>query len=642
MFCLPKKIVKEIGKRLASSEMTVEKLSQMSPEQRRAYFAEFMGKDMATQFNAMVESKLLLKDQQAGLVNGIEKMAGLKPEVKRDFLSRVQRLDKLLTDKELNLFSEDLIEQKLGMRVTMDEFAKITELSREIEIRKQNLTETNRLEYGAAQVLFSNYVNAIKLASEKKTFIESIKDPRKFIEDVAGTAKSLKSSMDNSAVFRQGWKVLFTHPKIWLKNAVQTFSDISKSLRGRGGEVKDAMNADILSRENAVNGIYKKAKTDVGKIEEAYPTMWAEKVPILGRLYKASEVAFTAFVQRVRADVMDKYIEVAKENGIDISDTVQLESIGKLVNSLTGRGHLGRLEPAAGVVNNVFFSPRLLKSNIDFLTAHQFQKGVTPFVRKQAAKNLLKVVAGTAAVLTIAEALQPGSVETDPRSSDFGKIRIGDTRFDVSGGMSSIVTLASRLATMSSKSSATGKITQLNSGEYGSQTGADVIYNFFENKFSPAMAVIKDLMRGQDFSGNKLTVSGELSNLFVPMIVTNYTELKNNPNSANMLLSMMADAFGIGINTYSASQTNWAKNPGLELQQFQKKVGDTKFKEANDLYNKRFNDWYKTVTDNYVYISLPEEDKQRVFANKKEEIKQNVLKEYGFKYKSQTKKLPKL
>jgi len=156
------------------------------------------------------------------------------------------------------------------------------------------------------------------------------------------------------------------------------------------------------------------------------------------------------------------------------------------------------------------------------------------------------------------------------------------------------------------------------------------------------MAVIKDLMRGQDFSGNKLTVSGELSNLFVPMIVTNYTELKNNPNSANMLLSMMADAFGIGINTYSASQTNWAKNPGLELQQFQKKVGDTKFKEANDLYNKRFNDWYKTVTDNYVYISLPEEDKQRVFANKKEEIKQNVLKEYGFKYKSQTKKLPKL
>jgi len=40
----------------------------------------------------------------------------------------------------------------------------------------------------------------------------------------------------------------------------------------------------------------------------------------------------------------------------------------------------------------------------------------------------MRAVLGTAAVLTIAKALKPGSVEDDPRSADFGKIKIGNTR----------------------------------------------------------------------------------------------------------------------------------------------------------------------------------------------------------------------
>jgi len=78
----------------------------------------------------------------------------------------------------------------------------------------------------------------------------------------------------------------------------------------------------------------------------------------------------------------------------------------------------------------------------------------------------------------------------------------------------------------------------------------DVIYNFFENKLSPAVAVLKDILEGRDFQGNKPTPLNELINLTVPIIVTNYTELAKDPKSANIVIAMIADALGISTNTY--------------------------------------------------------------------------------------------
>ena len=177
----------------------------------------------------------------------------------------------------------------------------------------------------------------------------------------------------------------------------------------------DFVDADIVSRQNALNGLYKRMKLDVlGVTEEAFPGIAQEKIPGIGRLFKASDVAYTAFLQRTRADLADKYLDYAVKAGVDITDKKQIESIGKLVNSLTSRGDLGRLEGSARVLNNVFFSPRLVKANMDILTAHQFQRGVTPFVRKRAALNLLKMAASVGAVLTVANEVRPGSVEWDP------------------------------------------------------------------------------------------------------------------------------------------------------------------------------------------------------------------------------------
>jgi len=385
----------------------------------------------------------------------------------------------------------------------------------------------------------------------------------------------------------------------------------------------------------------KKAGLAVATIEEEFPSGLPEKIPAIGRIYKASQDAYTGFIYRQRADVFDKYMEIAERSDIDIDDKAQLESIGKLVNSLTGRGALGILEPAGNVINNVFFAPRLFKSHIDVLTAHIGDPKVSAFAKKQAAANLVKIISGTAAILVIAGAVAPGSVEWDPRSADFGKIKVGNTRFDVTGGMASVVILASRQITNSTKSSTTGLVRKLGTGDFGSSDRLTITYDFFENKLAPLWSVVKSQAIGKDWEGNKPTTLSTMKDLFVPIIVTNYKELKDDPDSADILISMIAEGLGISTNTYSANR-DWSQSTGVVLQQFREKVGEVRFKKANEEANKKFSVWFKLMQNNSKYKALSEEDKQKAITRKKTEIKNKIFKKNFFKYKPTTKKLPNL
>lgn len=552
-FCLPPKDADKFKASIISGEIDPTKLAGMSSADRHAFFADKFGEDAAAPMNTLLESKLLLKNQQAGMINWAQRMMGQNKPAQRDVISRIQNMKDVLTPENENAFLEDLASQRLGTHVSYDEAKTIADLSNKVLEAKAAMDKGgDRMEYGRAVVDLRNQVEDMTREAKKMTWQDvkanPLKVPGKVLNGIASNAKSIKASMDNSAIFRQGWKVLWTHPEIWQKNARQSFVDLAKAFGS--DQVMNEVNADIVSRPTY--DMMKQADLAVGVNEEAYPTSLPEKIPGLGRAYRASEHAYSAFVRRTRADVFDKYIDIAQKSDVPL-DKDELKSIGKLVNSLTGRGNLGAIEPVANVVNNVFFSPRFLKSNIDTLLLHPTDT-MSAFARKQAAINLLKIIGATAAILATAKAVKKDSVEFDPRSADFGKIKVGNTRFDVSGGMSSIITLAAREATQSTKSSTTGNVHPLNSSKFGSQTGTDVLYNFFENKLSPAASVVKDLMKGKTSQGEKPTVGNEVVNLLVPMPITNYVELKNDPKSANILAAMIADALGISTNTYGPAK----------------------------------------------------------------------------------------
>lgn len=587
-FCLPKNEVSKFLDALRTGKIDPEKLVDMTSAERHTFFEGIVGKDNAKGVNALLESKLLLKNQQQGLITWAKTVAGMKPSVKRDLISRIEKMDTVLDAKTEAEFLSDLAAQKLGVGVTLEEARVITELTNLMKAaRDAKDAGGDRLDYGRKYVALGSYVTDLKKGANRLTFEDLKANPGRsvlrMVGGVPGQMKAIQASMDNSSIFRQGWKVLWTNPAIWSKNAIKSFKDLF-TLYGQD-RVMNELNADIVSRPNYDR--MRKGKLDVGTIEEDFPTTLPESLkagldrlagdskaanvaveplrfPI--RLYQGSQNAFTAFVQRTRADVFDQMIKAAEKSGVDIDSAPELINIARMVNSLTGRGRLHNLERAGSAINSVLFSPRLLKSHIDTLGGHIITGGASSkgirkgeeqgskFVRKQAAKNLIKQIAGATTVLMIARALAPDSVELDPRSSDFGKIRVGNTRFEVFGGQSGILTLAARILALSTKRG--GKVVPLNERDqngklkFGVDTALDMVENFFENKLSPIAGVGRDYLKGETFDNKPFSVGQSAKDAFKPIAVKNYEELQNDPDAADTLTAMILDGLGVASNTY--------------------------------------------------------------------------------------------
>lgn len=560
MWCIPTTIVEKFKKALKSKEIDPAELAKMTSEARRGELAKIFGEANAHNVNRLFEQNLLLKSRKRGAVKWAKEILGMSKKAQKDFVSKVERMTEVLKPEDEKMFYEDLAAHKLGVSVSLEEAGKISDLAKETNEKKAKIKEDSpvmseeRMAYGRVRVDFSDYVSDLKNESKRMTF-EDIKTAPlgaigRGITELGGITKSLKASLDNSVIGRQGLKTLIIHPKIWAKNARQSFMDIFNTFKGE--DVMREVRADVLSRPNSLNGLYAKEKLAIGVTEEAYPSALPEKIPFgLGKAFKASEAAFTAFQYRTRADVFDKLVEIAEKSGAEI------EGLGKVANSLTGRGNVGTLEPVANKLNNIFFSPRFLKSNIDILTGQGSDWGsMGPFARKQAAKNTIKFIGviglGLFLLKSLADALGfKDPITFDPRSSDFGKLKLGNTRFDLSGGTASIITLISRISTLSTKSSSTGIVKKLNTGDFNAPTVWTVFQNFAEGKLSPIASVIRDLAKGKDWNWNKPTLAGEINNALTPMIISTAVEGFQATDSVSQTIAIaLADFVGIGANTY--------------------------------------------------------------------------------------------
>jgi hypothetical protein len=530
----------------------------------------------------------------------------------------------------------------------------ITELASNLQKAKEkvesNISENkeDNLKYGSDKVALNNYTNGIRLDALVKTLENPLKqkklkdkvlslarDGRISAEFIADNSRALVASLDNSFFGRQGIKVLLRPDtaKIWWKAFSKSFGDIYKVLKSgtkTGDEILDSIKAEIYGRPNARNGRYgnTKQQLDVGMREEDIPTSAPAKIPLFGRLFKASEVAYAGGAMRMRADLADKFYDMANKAGKDLSKKEEVAAINDLVNIMTGRGNLGRMESWSSGVNKVFFSIKFFKANIDTLIKPATAK--TSFARKQAAYNLLSMTAIITIVLAIANALNPDSVEEDPRSSDFGKIKVGNTRVDITGGIGSILILVARGFSQSYKSSTTGLLSKYGE-DYMSPVFMDAIWDFTENKFSPMASMIKEIANQKTFEGDKVTFMTSLQSLTVPIIAETIIDANEKEGLATALMAMIIDGLGLSVNIYDY-QTNWNTSTAKDLVAFKEKVGENKFVEANDKYNKLINEYINDMKTDKTYQKLTEEEKRANLTKKKSQLKNSVFSKYGFKY----------
>lgn len=626
-FCLTKQQAQKFTKALKEKKLDLGNLSKMSSEQRRSEFSKYVGETNAKDVNALFESKLLLKNRKRGMIAWANRTIKGPPEVKRDIISRILKMDKILQPAEEKAFLTDLAAKKLGISITSTEAKKITELSKEITKRRNFSSEKERIAYGNAILDLQDYM-------EEKTKVPA--SLSKNIVNVLNLPRTLMSTWDLSAPLRQGWGMLGR------KEFYVAFKEMFKYFASESA-YKNIM-ADIITRPtyNLMMSSQLHITKLSGKLEqreEAFMSNLADKIPGV----KHSERAYTGFLNKLRADVFDSIYYQAEKSGEDVTKGSKVvDDIAGMINTFTGSGNVqflssgkedGRITGFIPIANNFLFSPRKIAATINMFNPVQYVK-MSPVVRKEAIRNLVTSVSMTGMVLALA-AMAGAEIELNPTSSDFGKVKIGNTRFDFTGGNGNYITLLARLITGQTKSTVTELSKELGDG-FGSNTRLDVLQNFTRNKLSPVASFVADWFDGKNAIGDPFEAKEAMRNRLIPMTISGlFDTWKEDPEL--VIFSATLGALGVGVNTYS-SDTNWSASKSKELLQLKEKLGQRKFEEANYDYNEEYKERFEKLQANAQYQKLSDEDKAKQITDLKSKVKDEIFRKYGFKYKRQSTK----
>ncbi len=336
-------------------------------------------------------------------------------------------------------------------------------------------------------------------------------------------------------------------------------------VKADGTPVLDKVTGLPKMESSKVPSLAERAGLDLTNKEEMFQSNMAEKlVPGVRR----SERAYNAFLSKLRADSFNRMVSDAEAAGMNPkTNDVLLKSFGQFINDATGRGGLGKLEKAAPVLNELFFAPRLMASRVNmykrFLNPMTYSNE-NPILRKQTLKSLVSTVGFGVGVGELAK-LAGAKVSNDPTSSDFRKIKIGDTRIDPFSGFQQYAVGASRLLSgelTSTSNKNYGRQFDLTTGKANMPSRRSVAENFFANKLAPVPSLIWSWMGGREFDGTPFEMKKAILNRTVPIVMQDLYEIyqedpklfppgifKQNPTATKIGMGALP-IFGEGIQTY--------------------------------------------------------------------------------------------
>jgi hypothetical protein len=449
-----------------------------------------------------------------------------------------------------------------GKQVTQEQVSQI----------EQMVEKINKMPDGAAKE--ENIAGLKTLIDNPSTWNKAMD----FGSGVVSLPRAIMASTDLSFGLRQGMVLGSRFPGIWAKaQAVGARSAVDPKFF-------EAMKQELAGLTDG-NGIplieaAKRAGVDLeavfGKSEEIFGNpQLAEKLPLgAGAIVRGSDRAFSIAASYMRMQIFKRIVD--GEGGVNAIEnawnTKQLKLLGRVINTGTGRGHGGEggwFEKAAPILGKTLFSARLWKSRLDLINPLYYAAlRKNPVALKLAVQSTASF--GTLVGVTLAAAAAAGAtVETDMRSSDFGKIKIGNTRYDIMGGLQQNLVLAWRELSGQYKSSSTGQITDLNSGKYGKLDRLSIVGRTVENKLAPVIAETIRQIQGKDISGKPMSGIDRLkeaSGLVIPLNVQDtYSLGKDAMQSGDSALKATGKAaleaalpgtFGVGVQTYrpTASQ----------------------------------------------------------------------------------------
>jgi len=402
------------------------------------------------------------------------------------------------------------------------------------------------------------------------------------LRETAHLSRAAMTAIDLSGVLRQGALAVYSHPMLAKKAA----AEMMKALVSKQAEFNSAerIRNDPLGQFAETAGL--SITSDDGPIsrqEEAFMGRWAKKVPGIA----ASGRAYTTFLNNMRFGLFKLMVDKLGRSGQVTLDEAKV--IAKYINVATGRSSNFRIFGlSAADVNTVFFAPRYVASRFQYLAMPFY----LPFmktslrVKKAIAAEYARTFSGAAVFIGSLMALgylaaddddDEPVFETDPRSANFLKIRIGETRIDPMGGLSQTIVVAARIAPRflggGRIKTAEGKIKEL--GEKGQKykptTRWTIAGRFLRTKLAPVpgagVTALNDMI---NVVGEKETMASLSGQLFLPLSLRDVKDSMQAHGVAKGTAVSILAIFGAGVQTYGP-KTSYLDATGEEREKIFKR-----------------------------------------------------------------------
>ena len=366
--------------------------------------------------------------------------------------------------------------------------------------------------------------DALEKALKDKDFGDTLMDLWMF-------PKAVRSSFDISFPLRQGIMTSVRHPLLWSKSIADSargFVDPDWMIKEVGKWRKDRTPYGVRMPDGSVQDmelghildeIMEVLPTDVEPFYHAgLAEKWFDKLFLIkSGPIRRSRVAFTGAGNGLRAGMTRHWLNHWKNTATDITPE-RLEKLGTLMNALTGRATLpetGKF-PLMDLLQATWWSPQYRLSGpqvfgtmLKHFGPGQVARGVTggriaPSADAQigriAAENFVSFVTGGIGILTMLKMSGLADVQIDPRSSDFGKIKLGPTRINFFGTLQLLVRTIAQMVTQTRLDPELGPQAQNPFGALG---------RYWQSGASPEFSVITDLIAGETYLGRTMRPSEE-------------------------------------------------------------------------------------------------------------------------------------
>lgn len=485
------------------------------------------------------EAGMALKRQAATgeLAPGIKPFTGMGQAHRDAILNAIDRSEKLLDWEKFNL-QEGLIAQWDGVKFLQP--AQLEKLERAFgpevaqamaDLQKTGLTAMDVAKFGA--------MLPTEVGRGMMTFLTAI---------------------DLSASFRQGVVMAFSHPISGL--AKPFWKQVAAALSQTKFEALDLArkmhpNYQLYTEDFGLK-IRDMASSLSGNQAEQYKGFLSRFMEKYVPGVKQSQRAFITFLNEQRFNIMDDWYQAYSKGG-DVP-IEQARGWARWVNWASGEGSLP--EGGAAGLTSIMWAPKLATSRFQMPFASLFTNGVA---RRAILRDQLTFAGVVASFLATAKLTGVADVELDPRSTEFGKMRIGNTRIDITGGevllLRTLCQLVGTSATWPPKLG-TGLRKDLQGGFYEANRWK-IAGRFFQGKLQPGVGFLYDLSQGHTFIGDELTATGETIktqafNRLVPLFIQDMADAVQEWGPKGIFFGGLS-FLGFGVQTYSSPWTTLAE-----------------------------------------------------------------------------------